>query len=206
MNKSSQTPSAGESSAQPPAASSGAAQEATAQQRFRDVVATRQSQADDGDVEKKLWEGNYSSRAMFGSAILVAVISAALIVASIAFQFPDWRLTLLTLLIIWLLLATRYMVRRLSIHYELTNQRFIHQSGLISRRIDRIEVIEIEDVSIFQGPMERLFGIGTIDITSNDRSHPHLVMPGIADVRRVASMIDDVRRRERKRRSLHIRS
>ena len=77
---------------------------------------------------------------------------------------------------------------------------------MLARRTERIEVIDIEDVSFHQGPVQRMLGIGTIELTSTDRSHPQLIMPGIAQVKTVAGLIDDVRRRERQRRSLHIRS
>lgn len=138
----------------------------------------------------------------YGAGLLAA--SVALLVVSIMYAIPTIGVSLLIILASWLLLALVYGARRFGIHYELTTQRFIHQTGLLSRRTDRIEVIDIDDVSFFQGPVQRMLGIGTIDIVSSDRSHPVLKMPGIADVKRVAGLIDDVRRKERKRRSLHI--
>lgn len=170
--------------------------------RFRQAVGG--SGSDDIEEEQSLWEGAYSPRAMLGTALLLAVLSVAGIVTSVLYQIPPLKIGLAIIAVAWLWLAAVYGVRRLSIHYELTTQRFIHQTGLITRRTDRVEVIDIDDVSVFQGPVERLLGIGTIDITSSDRSHPHILMPGIPEVRKVASVIDDVRRRERKRRSLHI--
>lgn len=178
--------------------------ERSAVDRFREDVASRQPRSDDPDIEKQLWEGNYSPLAMLGAAIVVVIASVALIVVVALYSLFDWRIAVLIAFASWLLLAGVYLFRRFSIHYELTTQRFIHQSGLLSRRTDRIEVIDIDDVGFFQGPIQRILGIGTIDITSSDVSHPHLIMPGIADVKSVAGMIDDVRRRERKRRSLHI--
>jgi membrane protein YdbS with pleckstrin-like domain len=90
------------------------------------------------------------------------------------------------------------------VHYELTSQRFIHQTGILTRATDRIEVIDIDDVSFTQGPVQRMLGVGRITVTSSDRSHPLLHMIGIGDVKSVAGLIDDVRRKERRRRSLHI--
>ena len=45
-----------------------------------------------------------------------------------------------------------------------------------------------------------------IIIRSSDSSHPELVMSGIGDVRKVADLIDDARRAERRKRGLHIES
>jgi hypothetical protein len=46
--------------------------------------------------------------------------------------------------------------------------------------------------------------VGTIHISSSDRTHPELLLLGIDDVKRVADLIDDVRRKERRQRGLHI--
>lgn len=142
--------------------------------------------------------------AMLGYVVALLTASIALIVVSVIYSMPTLQISLIIVAVAWLILGVFYGARRFGISYELTTQRFIHQTGLLSRRTDRIEVIDIDDVSFFQGPVQRLLGIGTIDIASSDRSHPVVKMPGIADVKRVAGMIDDVRRKERKRRSLHI--
>jgi len=176
----------------------------TATDRFRDQLGSRQSSGSDGDSEKLLWQGNYCPQALAGPASLATLISVGMIVATLIYEIPGWPISAGVIVLLWVGVVGTYLVRRASIQYELTCQRFIHQSGLIRRRTDRIEVIDIEDVSFVQGPVERIMGIGTIEITSTDRSHPHLTMPGIANVRVVAGQIDDVRRRERKRRSVHI--
>ena len=88
--------------------------------------------------------------------------------------------------------------------YELTTQRFIHSRGILVRTVDRIDVIDIDDVSYEQGIIQRTLGVGKIQLESKDRSHPSLVLAGIDQVERVSGMIDDVRRKERRKRSLHI--
>ena len=65
----------------------------------------------------------------------------------------------------------------------LTNQRFIHESGILRRVSDRIEVLDIDDITFEQGIIERLVGVGTIRVMSSDRSHPELLMYGIENVR-----------------------
>ena len=92
----------------------------------------------------------------------------------------------------------------MSVHYQLTTQRFIHKSGILKRVTDRIEVIDIDDVTYEQGIVQRMLGVGKIRITSSDRSHPELVLSGINDVATIADLIDDTRRAERRRRGVHI--
>ena len=62
----------------------------------------------------------------------------------------------------------------------------------------------MDDVSYDQGIIERLLGVGTIRVTSSDRTHPEIALRGIDGVHEVATMMDDARRRERLRRGLHI--
>jgi hypothetical protein len=86
----------------------------------------------------------------------------------------------------------------------LTNQRFIHRSGILRRVTNRIEVIDIDDVQYEQSIIDRFLGVGTIRILSSDISDPKLIIPGIDDVVHVWEMMDKCRREERKRRGLHI--
>jgi membrane protein YdbS with pleckstrin-like domain len=99
-----------------------------------------------------------------------------------------------------------YWYRRLSVHYRLTTQRFVHERGLLWRTVDRVELIDVDDVTYRQGPVERALGVGTIMMVSSDRTSPELRLSGIDDIRRVADMIDDARRKERRSRGLHIES
>jgi membrane protein YdbS with pleckstrin-like domain len=109
-------------------------------------------------------------------------------------------------LLLWGWPAVRLVVARLSVEYTLTTQRLIHKRGLLRRVTDRVEVIDIDDVSYSQGPIERLLGIGTIQLLSSDVSDPQLVLRGIDNVQQVATLIDNARREERRRRGLYLES
>jgi membrane protein YdbS with pleckstrin-like domain len=177
----------------------------TATTRFREEIASKHTGSDDPDAEEDVWSGGYSPKAMIGTWLLIGIVSIALLIAMLAspLSFP---LALILIVVIWGLGGLRYMSRRLGVHYQLTNQRFIHQTGILTRQTDRMEVIDIDDVSFTQGPIERILGVGTIQLTGSDRTHPTLSMIGIAEVNDVAGLLDDIRRTERRRRSLHIES
>lgn len=174
--------------------------------RFRSGVAPKNAGGVEHDQEEEIWSGGYSPKAMLGTWLALIVLSVLAVVGTVMFEVIPWMVTGIGLLAIWLIAAGVYAFRRFGVHYELTSQRFIHQSGVLTRHTDRIEVIEIDDVSYRQGPIQRLLGIGSIVIISSDRSHPELSMVGIDDVKSVAGLIDDIRRTERRRRSLHIAS
>lgn len=166
-------------------------------------IADKRTNDNDSDEENELWSGGYSPKAMVGTWIAIAIVSVALIILAISVP-PAMLVSLGLVPFVWVIGGIVYTCRRLGVQYELTNQRFIHQKGILSRQTDRIEVIDIDDVTCKQGLIERIFGVGTIVLTGSDRTHPTLSMIGIADVKEVAGLIDDTRRQERRRRSLHI--
>jgi membrane protein YdbS with pleckstrin-like domain len=88
----------------------------------------------------------------------------------------------------------------------MTNQRLIHEHGLLWRQTDRIEAIDIDDVTVTQGPIARMVGVGNVKIVSSDQSTPLFYLRGIDDAREVATMIDEIRRKERRKRGVHIES
>ena len=104
----------------------------------------------------------------------------------------------------WLGLGAMVVFQKLDVHYELTNQRLVHKVGILRRITNRIEVIDIDDVTFEQGIIERLLGVGSIAIFSSDRTDPSILMSGIDEVFEVAELIDEARRAERVRRGIHI--
>ena len=177
------------------------------QSEFQPRAATNQ------EPEHKLWEGGYSPKAMYGTWLTLGIITVGSILALIllptlgampAGNQMIWLVALGVIAVLWVLGAFLFYYRRWSTHYELTTQRFIHTQGILTRTTDRVDVIDIDDVSYTQGVVDRILGVGTIRLMSKDQSHPKLNLLGIDQVARVSGMIDDVRRKERRKRSLHI--
>ncbi|MCI0359452.1 MAG: PH domain-containing protein [Planctomycetaceae bacterium] len=157
------------------------------------------------EPERPLWEGSYSPKAMYGQWLLAIVLTLVAIVLSVIIPNPiTWMAAGAVVVIVWFCLAAFYLYERLSVHYKLTSQRFVHQTGLLRRVINRVEVIDIDDVTVEQGLIERMFGVGTIKLLSSDTSDPKLLLRGIDDVKRVATLIDDARRDERRKRGMYI--
>jgi membrane protein YdbS with pleckstrin-like domain len=179
--------------------------EATPRDRFHQAAAVRQSPT---DPETPLWSGSYSHLAMIGTWVGGAVITVAAVVVAALMNTPGggWLAVLAGIGLMWLALAAWYGYRRLSVHYKLSTQRLVHEDGLLWRTVDRVELIDIDDVTYRQGPVERLLGVGTIVIASSDITNPELQLPGIENVSKVADTIDDARRKERRARGLHIES
>ncbi len=143
---------------------------------------------------------------MVGLWLADGAITAALLLIWAIWVRESWLWIALALFIVglWTYHLALLIARRLGVRYLLTTQRLIHEHGILRRTTDRIEVIDIDDVTFVQGVVERMFGVGTIRIVSSDRTTPEFVMPGISPVKEIADLIDEVRRKERRQRALHI--
>jgi uncharacterized membrane protein YdbT with pleckstrin-like domain len=97
-----------------------------------------------------------------------------------------------------------YFSRRFTHRYRLTPQTFFHERGLLVKSTSPIEIIRIDDIAMKQTVLERLMGVGTIRILSNDATDPLLILKGIPDVRKTFEAIDQTRRAERRRRALRV--
>ncbi len=180
-----------------------------AKNQFQAAAAEKRDMSTDAPVERSLWKGGYSGKAMYGTwlgALVITILTTVLLAMFARGESAStlWMACGSAICIMWIAVIGTYLYRRLSFHYELTTQRLIHQKGILVRRSDRIEVIDIDDVSYTQSIIQRMLGVGKIVITGSDRTDPELVLNGIDKVEEIASLMDDVRREERRRRSLHI--
>jgi uncharacterized membrane protein YdbT with pleckstrin-like domain len=177
----------------------------TPAEKFREAASSRMDVKDEAEVE--LWRGGYSPKAMIGNWIasglggLVLLIVAAIWTEGLWF----WLLVLVALLP-GLYYLTVFFYRKLGVRYLLTNQRFMHESGILRRVTNRIEVLDMDDIAFEQGLVERMMGVGTVRIHSSDVSHAELFLRGIENVAEIANLIDNTRRSERRKRGLHIES
>ena len=172
---------------------------------------TSDNDLDDSDVERLIWQGGYAFRSMLGACLGAALVTALMVIAVNRIQALYDNRTVLTTMValislIWSGLFLLAVYRKLARRYEITTQRLLHRSGILLRSVDRIEMIDIDDVTYQQGPIQALMNVGTIQLLSSDTSHPNLMMPGISNVSNVANMIDDARRMERRKRGIHIES
>lgn len=159
------------------------------------------------DTEQELWHGTFSPKALVGWWLVAALVTLLGPVVALLLAHPAaWWLWLAAMVLLWGGTGLRLLVARLSVEYTLTTQRLIHKHGLLHRVTNRVEVIDIDDVTYAQGPIERLLGVGTIKLLSSDVSDPQLILRGIDDVQKVATLIDNARREERRRRGLYLES
>lgn len=174
--------------------------------------------------EQVLWQGSPSLKTLALDGVRSALVAAATIVAVIyayhplleacarfsdrSAEFvtayaPGFRLAA-TLFVVTVVgarlgrLGWRAMVLR-NHAYRVSNQRLTVETGVLSKTLQEIDMRTIEDIALRQSVVERLLGIGRIDIVSaSDARAPftagasvkaRLSMQGIADPRAVREII-----------------
>jgi membrane protein YdbS with pleckstrin-like domain len=166
--------------------------------------------------EEELWSGAYSPKAMTGWYIVAIVLGVVGMVVASNVDPNGWRAVAVGLLIVFGCLALYSVYKRMSEHYRLTTHRFVIQKGLLSRTDNRILLVDIDDITVHQGIVERMFNLGTITLRttdettkeeSPDRDTPGrgiVTMAGIENPREVGDLIDESRRAERTRRGVYM--
>ncbi len=159
----------------------------------------------DADPEIVLWKGTFSWKGMLREFLFAAAASLLVWVIAATTNDPQLRQLLWPLpLVVWTGLLAWLGFRKLDIGYTLTNQRLLHEKGILYRRTQRMETIDIDDLSLEQGILERLVNVGRIVIQGSDVSDRSLVLLGIDRPREVYEQIEKARRDERRKYGLHL--
>ena len=189
---------------QPAPAASPADPDPSAKDRLQAAAQARTDAAQ--APQQVIWTGTFSSRAMVDIWGWCGLATIGVLVAGAWFGANKvvWLILLAAILLLWCYNLLLFVSRRIGVRYQLTSQRFIHEKGVIRHVSDRIDLAQIEDLRCEQGLIERILGVGTIRISSGDRSNPELVLRGIDDAKTVAAKIDETRRAEQMRRGLLI--
>ena len=82
---------------------------------------------------------------------------------------------------IGLILLARAWYLVASTRYRLTSQRLFAQTGLIAKNLEEVELFRVKDVTLSQGVLDRLLGVGTVTVLSTDDTAPRLELAGIRD-------------------------
>lgn len=177
----------------------------TGADKFRQTMANKMIDPKADEPETVLWQGSYSPKAMVGGWLLSLVVTiVAFVVGGVFFPGVGLFVAAAIAVSVWGGHLLLLIYQRMSHDYKLTSQRFVHGHGILRRVTDRIEVIDIDDVQVTQGFIERFLGVGTIRLLSSDVTSPLTTLVGINEVTRIATLIDDTRRAERRKRSVHI--
>ncbi len=113
----------------------------------------------DPEQERDVFEIRRSPKAFVGQLLLGVLL------------LPVFGIGVLLLLGVW------YKVY--AMRYRLSTMRFFITRGLIARHVEELDLFRIKDISLVQGVLQRLLGVGTITILSTDDTNPRIKVSGI---------------------------
>lgn len=135
------------------------------------------------EPETAVWAGRYSPFADGLSWLLWAIYAAVAVYAALNWlplterwqKYVYWGAVLLPAVLI----GFTSLVRRISVRYRLTTHRLFKEVGIVSRKISEIELMRVDDLSVSQNIIQRMFDVGVVTLSTSDASDPHLEISGI---------------------------
>lgn len=73
--------------------------------------------------------------------------------------------------------------------YTISSQRIMMKTGLIGKNVEEIELLRVRDLSVAQSIMDRMLGIGSLTVFSDDASSPQLLFRKIRDAQTVKDIL-----------------
>jgi uncharacterized membrane protein YdbT with pleckstrin-like domain len=125
--------------------------------------------------EETIWKGTASHWKNFNSYALT-IASIPLCAALHHWLKPQvglWIFGITGLLSLWAL--WRWLLIR-STHYNLSSERLVTTSGVLTKVTDTMELYRVRDMQIVQPPIHRLLGLQNIHVYTNDASTAELFL------------------------------
>jgi uncharacterized membrane protein YdbT with pleckstrin-like domain len=76
--------------------------------------------------------------------------------------------------------------------YSFDEERFYLQTGFFSQRFDEVRLYRITDISVKRSFSQRIFGMGTIQLSSSDKSLGNFEIVNIKDVQNVYHQLSEL--------------
>jgi len=136
------------------------------------------------DREQIYFEGSPMLRGELARGWIWVLLGLAIIVVPLLTQFV-WKKSDFAG---WMLAATIAIgfvvvlipwIKSKTVAYKITNYRIDVEKGLLSKRIDTLELWHVEDIRMSQSFLDRILGVGTVTVFSHDDTTPQLPMRGL---------------------------
>ena len=73
--------------------------------------------------------------------------------------------------------------------YEISEDRLFQTTGFLNLKYEEILLYRVRDLELVRSFGQRIFGVGSITVTSSDKSHPVLVIHNVKDPAAVKELI-----------------
>ena len=142
------------------------------------------------DPEVVYFEGRPVLRADQVKAILWVCLGLGLIalavLAEFVFEWPwwSWWMTVLAIVLAIAAVVLPMLITRTT-RYRVTSYRIEFERGILTKRIDSLELWHVDDISFEQGLVDRMMNVGSITVISNDKTTPRLELHGLPNPRQI---------------------
>jgi membrane protein YdbS with pleckstrin-like domain len=159
------------------------------------------------EPEDDLWKGRFSAKAQAHWWLLWSVEVVGLLWLWFYKVDEATRVTLAARIVfaVAALLPAVYigwtlLTSKLSVRYRLTNYRLFKESGILSRSLNEIELIRVDDVAVHQNLLQRVFNVGIVTVIApTDPTEPRLELVGVENPIEIKELIrSQVRKRREK--------
>jgi membrane protein YdbS with pleckstrin-like domain len=144
---------------------------------------------------KMIYAGSPSWKAYLGY-YLVAVVGAVVLIALVLMiDKPDTLgnriLDVIIPVGVALVFGFAVTLRRKSVKFRVTSTAIEEERGLLSRRIDVLQLWRCQDVRYRQNILDRILGIAHIEVFAQDKANPHLEIIGLPASRQLFEQLRD---------------
>ncbi len=141
--------------------------------------------------ERDLWQGRQSWKTTYPTVFVWTVVTILAIILVAVWQ-KEWTGPLIAagvgvLIMLAMLARTAYSI--FSNSYRITTQRLFIRRGILTQTVNQTELLRVDDVKMTQTLLERVLGIGTVDVLSSDRTDASIRIVGVAEPAQVAEHI-----------------
>ena len=140
------------------------------------------------DAEVVLWSASPSVLPYLPRYVLVGLAFLGnLVVAAVV-----WWLFLLGAWVCLVLVAD-WELRRRATRYTITRRRVIRRTGYLRRVQQEVQTRDVREVQLHQGPIERLFGVGTVEIATAATAKRELLIAKVPNAKKVMEVLRQAR-------------
>jgi membrane protein YdbS with pleckstrin-like domain len=162
-----------------------------------------------GEPAQMLFEGSPSWKAWFWQYILATLLGVCAPALAIAgfLRALDLRIALYGAGSLVVLVAGWFLflqLRRRSTRFRITTKSLDVERGILSRRIETLQLWRVRDLELHQTMTERMLGIACVRVSTKDVSDPEILLRGLPASRDMFDRLKDAAERARQQRSVAV--
>jgi uncharacterized membrane protein YdbT with pleckstrin-like domain len=142
--------------------------------------------------EKTIWEGHSSQVINLPAFILCGLAAGALLGSAIILHSrtqPVFSLAVAATALIPLFIAMTKWLQNRCRRYQVTTERIHLRQGVFARKTDELELYRVKDYVLLEPFFLRLFGLGSISLSTSDVSDSAIIIKAVPDIQTLRDQI-----------------